>query len=135
VSSAGAPQQPGVAPGQPIHLHEAATQQRDRTVTGFDAQREAILKAVEEQRLAAMSPIRAAQQRQTQAHPAQPLAPGMTAAGTAQPNRTQAVLADIVLTLKAMVAEEVRLQLVALLAAAEARQKSAAQTPPAPSGS
>jgi hypothetical protein len=130
MSGPGAPQQAGVAPGPPVHLYEAASSQRERVVTGFDAQREAILKAVDDQRRAAMAPIQAAQTRQTQPgapRPIQAQAAAMNPAPSPAATRQQAVVADIVMTLKAMVAEEVRAQLVALLAAADARQKSLSQ--------
>jgi hypothetical protein len=133
MSSPGA-QQPGVAPGQPVPLYDAASTQREKVVTGFDAQRQAILKAVDDHRLAAMAPIRAAQMQQAQ-DGARPV--GQPAAA-ANPNtaaaRQQAVIAEIVMTLKTMVAEEVRTQLVALLAAADQRQKSLAQEAPPAAG-
>jgi hypothetical protein len=111
------------------HIYEAASSQRDRVVTAFDIQRDAILKAVDDQRQAAMAPIRAVQVKQAQGGTGRAIG-----APPPAPNRPQNVVADIVMTLKALVAEEVRVQLVALLSAAEARQNAArdtAQTPPA----
>lgn len=133
----------GVAPAPPVHLNEAAAQ-RDRLVANYDAQREALLKAVEEQRQAAMAQVRTRQAPTPNLAPNTAASPVMnpalnTAGAAVNPavaaqlaanpaaqavSRQQAVIADIVLTLKAMIAEEVRNQLVALMAAADARQKS-----------
>ncbi|MGH6871272.1 MAG: hypothetical protein ACREHE_07185 [Rhizomicrobium sp.] len=104
-----------------VPLMDAVTTQRESVLSGFDSQREAIIKAVEEQRRAAMASGSTAQARQ-QGRPAVPV--------SGVPNRQQSVAADIVATLKAMVAEEVRTQLLALLAAAEARQAATAAPPP-----
>jgi hypothetical protein len=124
MSGAGAPPQSGAAR---THQFEAASGQRERVVSAFDVQRDAILKAVDDQRLAAMAPIRAVQARQAQGGTGR-------AIGAPPAPSQQNVVADIVMTLKALVAEEVRVQLVALLAAAEARQNAArcaAEGPPA----
>lgn len=115
------------ADGVKIHLLDAVSTQRESVLNTFDSQRDAIIKAVDEQRQAAMAPLQSQQARQAggRVNGPQPQ--------PAAPSRQQAVAADIVLTLKALVAEEVRTQLIALLAAAEAKQKAAAP-PPLPAG-
>jgi len=134
----------GVAPAPPVHLNEASAQ-RDRLVANYDAQREALLKAVDEQRQAAMAHVRLRQTPQSNTTTSPAMNPALNAANAAiNPTlaaqmaanpvaqaaaRQQAVIADIVLTLKAMIAEEVRSQLIALMAAADARQKSLAEQP------
>jgi len=51
VSEGPSPEEPG--PG-PAHLYDAVASQRDKVVGGFAEQRQALARAVEEQRLAAM---------------------------------------------------------------------------------
>ena len=132
--------QPG---GAPTHLFDAVSTQREKVLGAFDMQRNAILQAVADQREAALAPIRAVHARQA--------APGPTSEGqpntvrptstppvySAQPqpalNRQQLIAADIVAALKAVVAEEVRVQIVLLLEAARLRENArSADVPSAP---
>ncbi len=111
------------AAGQP--LISAVATQREGVLSSFDAQRDAIIRAVDEQRQAAMNSTKGGQPHiagRPIGHPA-PQAPAPT---------RQQIIGEIVQTLKALVAEEVRMQLLALLAAADAKQKSTAQTPASP---
>ncbi|HTQ13439.1 MAG TPA: hypothetical protein VMH86_06145 [Rhizomicrobium sp.] len=96
-------------------LLDAVATQRESVLSTFDTQREAIIKAVDEQRRAAMNHAGTAPARPAAARPGVP-------PSQAQQLRQQEVVRDIVATLKALVAEEVRSQLIALLSAAEARQ-------------
>ncbi len=119
-----------------VHVLDAASTQREQVLNSFDMQRKAILKAVADQREAALAPIKAVQARKTMqntqsgsaaaANPAVPRPAAMPAGGPSasgsQPTPQQLVAADIVAALKAMVAEEVRVQLVALLEAATLRE-------------
>jgi hypothetical protein len=122
------------AGGTPTHLFDAVSTQREKVLGAFDMQRNAILQAVADQREAALAPIRAVHARQA--------APGQTSEGqpnivrppstppvySAQPqpglNRQQLIAADIVAALKAVVAEEVRVQIVLLLEAARLRESA-----------
>jgi hypothetical protein len=143
-----APQQGSEPPksGSPedkrVHVLDAASTQREQVLNSFDMQRKAILKAVADQREAALAPVKAVQARKTMqntqsgsaaaANPAvsRPAAmpAGAQSAPGGQPTPQQLVAADIVAALKAMVAEEVRVQLVALLEAATLRD-AAGSTP------
>lgn len=119
-----------------IHLYEAVSTQRDKVLDSFDAQRAAILKAVADQRTAALAPIMAVN---TKRAAKERTAPTMTAAMPSPPNvntassssmigaggrrqlmigARQAVAAQIVAALKMLVAAEVRAQLDAVLRAA-----------------
>ncbi|MGD0190326.1 MAG: hypothetical protein ABSD74_06260 [Rhizomicrobium sp.] len=108
-------------PGRPGDVHNAASTQRDHAVNSFESQRSAILKAVDEQREAALAPIRAVQVRQGAHVPGQP---PQTPTNSADPgqgaplNPHQLVALEIVAHLKALIAEEVRSQLLLLLEAA-----------------
>jgi hypothetical protein len=114
---------PSASPApQPAHLYEAVAGQRDRVLGAFDTQRAAILKAVADQRKAALAPIRNVQARKAGVPPGAAGRP----AGAASFSHQQLVAADIVLTLKAMIADEVRAQLAALLEAADSRGRAAA---------
>ena len=106
---------------RPVHLYDAVSTQRDHVLGSFDAQRAAILKAVSDQREAALAPIKSVQARQSSSSPAAP-----NAGVRGQPGPRLLVAAEIVAQLKAMVAEEVRLQLLALLEAAVVRRNEAA---------
>jgi hypothetical protein len=142
-SSEQAPQTPpGAAPAageQRVHLYEVAANQRERVLSSFDTQRAAILKAVADQRTAAMAPILAVQARLAGKAGASGPAPGAspgdgaTQAGVgtaarlqANVHRPHAVAAEIVGTIKLMVAEEVRVQLQAVLRALQARDSEGA---------
>jgi len=118
-------------------------------LTSFDTQRAAILKAVADQRAAAVAPILAVQARLAAGQaigPAATQAANATeigrAAANAAPrlqanlNRPHAVAAEIVATIKLLVAEEVRVQLQAVLRAlcqsrspAEARAETPSPNP------
>lgn len=111
------------AAGQP--LISAVATQREGVLNSFDAQRDAIIRAVDEQRQAAMNSTKGGQPQMA----GRPI--GHTAPPPPAPSRQQ-IIGEIVQTLKALVAEEVRMQLIALLAAADAKQKSAAQPPASP---
>lgn len=103
----------------PPHLYDAVSTQREHVLNTFDTQRSSILKAVSDQREAALAPIRAVHARQT-AQAATPPA-GPTGTACRQPlflTRQNLVVADIVSALRAMIAEEVRAQLNALLSTA-----------------
>ena len=120
-------QQGQAAGAPPKHLYDAVATQRDHVLDSFDAQRNAVLQAVAEQREAAMAPIHTVQARhatQAAASPAGAVGPG----GRAMPplTRQQAVAADIVAALRAMVAEEVRVQVCALLELAAQREAAVA---------
>jgi hypothetical protein len=126
---------PAAAPAEerPVHLYQAADAQRERVLSAFDSQRAAILKAVADQRAAAMAPILAVQAKRAvpprpapmanapMPTPTAPAPPGISEAiigprgrlaGMADPRR--AIAAQIVETLKMLVAAEVRAQLAAL---------------------
>ena len=125
-----------------IHLYEAVSTQRDKVLDSFDAQRAAILKAVADQRSAALAPItavnvkRATHPRPVPTNAAIPPSPGNLAAsstsmiGTRERRQLmadvrQAVAAQIVAALKLLVAGEVRAQLdAALLASPAPRERS-----------
>ena len=123
---------------------DAATGQRERVMSTFDSQRSAIIRAVDEQRLAAMAPIHAMQGQvmQGQAMQGQPIqsqaavrqAAAAPRAPSAAASQQSAVVAEIVLTIKALVAEEVRGQLLSLLQAADSKQRAAMGEPPAHAG-
>lgn len=109
--------------GQP--LISAVATQREGVLSSFDAQRDAIIRAVDEQRQAAMNSTKGVQPQMA----GRPI--GHSAPQPPAPSRQQ-IIGEIVQTLKALVAEEVRAQLLALLAAAEAKQNSNAQPPASP---
>ncbi|HEY2068066.1 MAG TPA: hypothetical protein VGG48_00805 [Rhizomicrobium sp.] len=111
--------------GGKAHLYEAVANQRERVLTGFDSQRDAIVRAVDEQRMAAMAPIYAVQGNVAAGRPAGQPAAGRP--GYPAPNQQSSVAADIVMTIKAMVAEEVRSQILALLQAADSKQRAATE--------
>jgi len=110
-----------------IHLYEAVSTQRDKVLGAFDAQRAAILKTVDDQRTAALTPIMAVNaKRATQPASAPP--PGRTGASGSSVigaggrrqlmiEAQRAVAAQIVATLKMLVAAEVRAQLAGTLQA------------------
>lgn len=113
----------GVPPEEaPKHLYDAVATQRDHVLSAFDTQKAAVLQAVAEQREAAIQPVRDVQARQ--AAQDGPAPAGLAGGGRIPPvaPRQQAVAADIVATLKVLIAEEVRAQLLALLDAASQRQ-------------
>ncbi len=95
--------------------------------TPFDVTRKSLLDAVAQQREAVLASIRSARTSAAQGTPAaqNPTPPR----GPAAPNRPEAVAADIAATLKAIVAEEVRTQILALLDAAARREKALAEAP------
>lgn len=104
-----APPPPAPVPtDERVHLYEAVSARRDGVLKDFDNQRAALIKAVEEQRMAAIPPsLRGA---------GRPIAglPGM------MPDMAPArrpVMQEIALTLRAIIAEEVRTQLASTLAA------------------
>jgi len=112
--------------GEPrVHLYDAVSTQREQVLKGFDVQREAILKAVADQHEAALAPIRAVQARQ---------AGGTTITGVdgrvlgprgtpSAADRTQTIT-EIAVAIRAIVAEEVRAQLTALLQDADTRLRA-----------
>jgi hypothetical protein len=115
--------------GERVHIYDAASTQRENVLKGFDKQREALLKAVDDQREAALAPIRAVQTRQTAGTATagvdgRVLGPrgGASAATQSMADRT---IAEIAAVIRAIVAEEVRLQLTALLQNADARVRAA----------
>jgi hypothetical protein len=133
---------PSPAAEQRVHLYEAVSARRDQVLNQFSGQRAAILKAVADQRAAAVAPILAvAAKRANESRAAEPasaamsadpaVAPGMTppplgnaAIGGATRRRSltqlrRAVAADIVSTIRALVAAEVRAQLAAAEPAAK----------------
>ncbi len=118
------------APPPPKHLYDAVATQRDHVLDSFGAQRNAILQAVAEQRQAAMAPIHTVQARQAaQAAASSAGVAGTGGRGMPPVTRQQLVAADIVAALKALVAEEVRVQLRALLELADARHAGGAPAP------
>ena len=138
---------PGVQTQKPTHLYDAVSTQRDHVVGSFEMQRNAILKAVADQREAALAPIKAVRERQSQ----QPAArdgsaqaacrPGVAPAENIRRSRSHAALSqqelvasDIVATLKALVAEEVRVQLLILLEAATLKENTRSASEPAAQG-
>ncbi len=122
--TAAAPSTPPIAaaPPQPaaqerrVHVYEAVANQRSNVLSSFDAQRAAIFKAVADQRQAALAPILAVQAKMTTPGAA---APVRSTASGGQVTPQQLIVADIVMALKALVAEEVRLQLGARLGASQ----------------
>jgi hypothetical protein len=129
------PPQPDVQPasqagGTPTHLFDAVSTQREKVLGAFDMQRNAILQAVADQREAALAPIRAVHERNAaptsegQPNPVRPTSTPPVYSAQPQPalNRQQLIAADIVAALKAVVAEEVRVQIVLLLEAARLRE-------------
>lgn len=123
---------PSAAAEQRVHLYEAVSARRDQVLNQFAGQRAAILKAVADQRAAAVAPILAVQAKR--AHEAGVNEPAMAAMNpnpaatpsAAAPPPTNAVIrrrsllqfrravaADIVSTIRALVAAEVRAQLAA----------------------
>lgn len=151
----GKPSQPSPAAEQRVHLYEAVSARRDQVLGQFAGQRAAILKAVADQRAAAVAPIIAVQAKHanerranepltdepaTMAPSLDPaLTPGLTSPPLANamigaPIRRRslmqfrrAVAGDIASTIRALVAAEVRAQ----LAAAES-PKPAADPPRKP---
>jgi hypothetical protein len=128
------------AGGTPTHLFDAVSTQREKVLGAFDMQRNAILQAVADQREAAMAPIRTVHTRNAAPgtiREGQPNTVRPTSApypGQPQPglSRQQLIAADIVAALKAVVAEEVRVQIVLLLEAARLRENArSADAPPA----
>ncbi len=110
-----------------------AMSQRDRVLNAYDAQRAAVLKMVNDQRTATLSsaPARGGQG----GAPGTPLPPGMGTGALGAGNRPQVVghrrdlvAADIVAAVKALVAEEVRNQLHALLRAVVERHDETPNT-------
>lgn len=115
-----------------VHLYDAVSTQREHVLKGFDTQRQAVLKAVADQREAARAPILAVQARQaagaaTAGVDGRVLGPrgGSSSGALSMADRTQAI-AEIAATIRAIVAEEVRVQLATLLQDAGAR----VHTPP-----
>lgn len=148
--------QPSPAAEQRVHLYEAVSARRDQVLGQFAGQRAAILKAVADQRAAAVAPIIAVQSKHAnelranepltnEPAPAAPsldpaVTPGLTSpqplANTmfGGPIRRRSLMqfrrtvaADIASTIRALVAAEVR----ARLAAAEPTTKLAADCRPA----
>jgi hypothetical protein len=129
---------PSAAAEQRVHLYEAVSARRDQVLNQFAGQRAAILKAVADQRAAAVAPILAVQTRRAnESNPNEPAAAAMNpnaaaAPGAAPPPLTnapirrrsllqfrRAIAADIVATIRTLVAAEVRAQLAAIDAAAK----------------
>jgi hypothetical protein len=96
------------AQAQRVHVLDAAAQQRERVLTSFTDQREAIIKAVADQRAAAVAPIDAVRARLGKGNLRRPQP-------ATRPPAEAGVAAEIVAILKALIAEEVRLQVHALL--------------------
>jgi hypothetical protein len=127
---AAAPMPDDAEPGAPPkHIYDAVTTQREHVLGGFDNERAALLKAVADQREAALAPVRAVQARQA----AQAIAGQGNPRLMAGISRQQLVAADIAATIKAMVAEEVHNQIVALLQHAGRQVKGEAPAPDIPS--
>jgi hypothetical protein len=108
-----------------VHIYDAASTRREQVLQGFDKQREALLKAVDDQREAALAPIRAVQTRQaagaaTAGVDGRVLGPR---GGAALPGADR-TMAEIVIAIRAIVAEEVRFQLAALLQNADSRLRA-----------
>jgi len=95
-----------------VHLYEAVAARRDGVLKDFDSQRTALIKAVEEQRMAAIPPSLRPHARQT-AGPTAGIAGMASEAGILR----RPVMQEIALTLRAIIAEEVRAQLASTLAA------------------
>lgn len=112
--------------GEPrVHLYDAASTQREQVLKGFDTQREALLKAVADQHEAALAPIRAVQARQT-GGAATAGVDGRVLGPRGTPttaDRTQ-LISEIAVAIRAIVAEEVRMQLTTLLQDADARLRA-----------
>ena len=114
-----------------IHLYEAVSVQRDKVLNSFDAQRAAILKAVADQRTAALAPIAAVNVKRATQERAPPTKTAALSSprniDSASSNSTikaggrrrlmigarQAIAAQIVGALRMLVAAEVRAQLAA----------------------
>lgn len=124
--SAEAPQEAAAAPAR-VHVLEAAANQRERVLTSFAEQRSAINKAVDDQRAAAMAPIDAVRARLGRG----PLRGNPQPALGAKATSGSGVAAEIVSILKGMIAEEVRVQLMALLAADQRGEPRNAAAPAA----
>jgi hypothetical protein len=95
-----------------VHLYEAVAARRDGVLKDFDSQRAALIKAVEEQRMAAIPPSLRARARSAAGATAGPAGLGLDAGTLRRP-----VMQEIALTLRAIIAEEVRTQLASTLAA------------------
>ena len=114
------PDAPGGAPNagaapvptdERVHLYEAVSARREGVLKDFDNQRAALIKAVEEQRMAAIPPSLRAGGRPTASPTAGLAGVALDAGGTRRP-----VMQEIALTLRAIIAEEVRTQLASMLA-------------------
>lgn len=124
-----APQQ-SPAVEQRVHLYEAVSARRDQVLSQFAGQRATILKAVADQRAAALAPVLAVQAKRevapasasptAAAPPGAALSPaGDVAIGAEIRRQTliqlrRAVASDIVSLIKTLVAAEVRAQLAAM---------------------
>jgi hypothetical protein len=113
-----------------VHLYDAVSTQREHVLQGFDRQREAILKAVGDQRETALAPIRTVQARQaagiaTAGVDGRVLGPrgASSAPNLSAADRAQAI-SEIATIIRAIVAEEVHTQLVALLRNADERVRT-----------
>lgn len=113
------------APSAAKHPYEFASDQRTQVLDSFDAQRRAILKAVADQRAAVTAPIRDVHNRQP--NRAQGPAVGTSISTMPLGDLQLTVAGEVVAQLKALVAEEVRAQLILLLEAATCRQVDSAQ--------
>lgn len=108
-----APADTGPAPGptdERVHLYEAVSARRDGVLRDFDSQRAALIRAVEEQRQAAIPPSLRAPPRPT-------IVPTAGLAGMPADALRRPVMQEIALTLRAIIAEEVRTQVASTLAA------------------
>jgi hypothetical protein len=123
---------PAQQPEEPrIHVYGAAASQRERVLSSFHEQRDAIFKAVAEQRAATAAPIEAVRAQlsglgRSPAGRDAPLgaspAPAVAArqrGAAATPEPRRAVAAEIVASLKQLIAEEVQRQLQLAFAALE----------------
>lgn len=122
---------PPPTPERRIHLYDAASTQRDSVMKGFDNQREALMQAVADQREAALAPIRAVNARQAAVAgvDGRVLGPrGNTQTALTAADKSQTI-SEIAATIRAIVAEEVCLQIAALLRDADPRVRSGNQQP------
>lgn len=117
-----------------IHLYDAASTQRESVMKGFDSQREALMQAVADQREAALAPIRAVNARQAAVAgvDGRVLGPrGNSPAALSAADKTQAIT-EIAAAIRAIVAEEVSLQIATLLRDADARVRNGSGQSPTP---
>jgi hypothetical protein len=119
VSSAGQPQPPPQSPN---------AVQRDAALSNVDAQRRAMLAAVDAHRTALLPQAPGIPRSQPAAAPQMRMQPPPPPPQR-QPTQQELVAADIVSTLRVLIAEEVHRQLVALLQVADAKMTGVSEPP------